>query len=113
MTKAVEMDTVRSNQGINDNDRHYEVWMIAQQNLRRKRGMWDKKMEPVKVVVRKTDNRKILIISKESGNSRTSGSHFDVISDNGKQVFESINYVDIEAAFNSKCRVHAGDNSAA
>lgn len=43
MTKVVEMDTIKSNQGINDNDRHYEVWMIAQQNLRRKRGMWDKK----------------------------------------------------------------------
>ena len=37
MTKAVEMDTIRSNQGINDNDRHYGVWMIAQQNFRRKR----------------------------------------------------------------------------
>ena len=37
MTKAVEMDTIRSKQGINDNDRHYGVWMIAQQNFRRKR----------------------------------------------------------------------------
>lgn len=70
-------------------------------------------MELVKVVMRKTNNRKIPIISTESGNSRTSGSRFDVISDNGKQVFESTNYVDIEAAFNSKCRVHGGDNSGA